>query len=151
MVQCDRLLRAQSPSAPSVLRFPRSHRFPIMRRLPSIRTLETAFPGKGKELRQALEMTKAQLKQHPAGERRWRECYNPPSCYDLRLHVLDSIAETCGVEYIAHKDDTFHEVHGLEYLNTGETYTPTIVYDHSRKRYRVSSWGDIVERNTCYA
>ena len=32
-----------------------------MRRLPSVKTLEDAFPGKGKALREALLMSKAQL------------------------------------------------------------------------------------------
>jgi hypothetical protein len=35
--------------------------------LPSIKTLERAFPGKGKELRAALEASRATLAQHPAG------------------------------------------------------------------------------------
>jgi hypothetical protein len=117
-----------------------------MRRLPSIATLDKAFPGKGAQLRRALEMTKAELKQHPAGAARWAECYNPPVCYDLRLHVLDSIAETYGVEYIASKHDTFHEARGFDYLNTGDSYTPTIVRDCVTGNYKVSSWGDIVER-----
>jgi hypothetical protein len=118
--------------------------------LPSVKTLDSAFPGHGKELRKVLEMNRSQLSEHPAGAARLSACHNPPKTYDLRLHVLDSIAETCGVEYIAHKDDTFHEVYGLEYLNTGDTYTRTIIYDHNKSRYLVSSWGGIVERNTCY-
>ena len=123
--------------------------------LPSIKTLESAFPGRGKELRQALKMTRSQLAEHPVGAARIAECYHPPKTYDIRLHVLDSIAKTCGVEYIAHEDDTFHEAYGLEYLNTGDPYSATIIYDHRVSdhrvsRYRVASWGDIVERHSCY-
>lgn len=117
-----------------------------MRRLPSIRTLETAFPGKGRELRCALEMNKAQLKQHPAGEKRWQECYNPPSCSDLRMHVLDSIAETCGVEYIGSTKDTFTQSYGFDYLNVGDPYVPTIVRMCETGNYRVCCYGDIVEK-----
>jgi hypothetical protein len=117
-----------------------------MRRLPSIKTLDAAFPGKGKELRRALEMTKAQLKEHPAGAKRWAECYTPPSCYDLRLHVLDAIAETHGVEYIHSVKDTFTQARGFDYLNTGDSYAPTIVRMAESGNYRVTSWGDIVER-----
>ena len=118
--------------------------------LPSIKTLESAFPGRGKELRQALKMTRSQLAEHPVGAARIAECYHPPKTYDIRLHVLDSIAEACGVEYIAHRDDSFTEVYGLEYLNTGDPYVSTIIYDHRVSRYRVASWGDIVERHSCY-
>jgi hypothetical protein len=117
-----------------------------MRRLPSVKTLESAFPGCGKELRQALEMTKAQLIEHPAGQLRWQECYNSPACYDLRLHVLDSIANTHGVEYIASPKDTFTANFGIDYLNTGDTYALTIVRSAETGNYRVASWGDIAER-----
>jgi hypothetical protein len=118
----------------------------MMRRLPSVKTLESAFPGKGKQLRKVLEMTKAQLIEHPAGAKRWAECYHPPSCYDLRLHVLDAIAETYGVEYIASVKDTFTQPRGFDYLNTGHTYALTIIRMAESGNYRVSSWGDIVER-----
>jgi hypothetical protein len=124
--------------------------FAFLAMLPSIKTLDSAFPGHGKELRQALEMRRSQLAQHPAGAARIAECYHPPKTYDVRLHVLDSIAETCGVEYIAHKDDTFTDSYGLDYLNTGDIYGATIIYDHRTGRYRVSSRGYIVERHSCY-
>jgi hypothetical protein len=65
------------------------------------------------------------------------------------MHVLDAIAETYGVEYIGHADDTYTEVAGFDYLNTGGTYTPTIVR-FADGRYRVASWGDIVESNPKY-
>lgn len=115
-------------------------------RLPSVKTLEKAFPGKGKELRKVLEMTKAQLMEHPAGEARCKGCYHLPACYDIRLHVLNAAAETCGVEYIASQRDTFTESYGLDYLNTGDSYAPTIVRSHETGKYRVCDWGSIVER-----
>jgi hypothetical protein len=117
--------------------------------LPSIKTLETAFPGHGKELRQALEMKRSQLALHPAGAARIAECYHPPETYDVRLHVLNAIAETCGVEYIAHKKDSFSESCGLDYLNVGDPYIPTIIR-FADGRYRVACYGDIVERHSCY-
>jgi hypothetical protein len=117
--------------------------------LPSVKTLETAFPGHGKQLRQALEMKRSQLAQHPAGAARIAECYHPPKTYDVRLHVLNAVAETCGVEYMAHKKDSFSESCGLDYLNVGDPYTPTIVR-FSDGRYRVACYGDIVERHSCY-
>lgn len=118
--------------------------------LPSIKTLESAFPGRGKELRQALKMTRSQLAEHPAGKARMAECYHPLRTCDIRLHALDSIAGTHGVEYIAHEDDASHGVYGLWYLNAGDSYSATIIYDHRVSRYRVASWGDIVERHSCY-
>jgi hypothetical protein len=117
--------------------------------LPSVKTLETAFPGHGKQLRQALEMKRSQLAQHPAGAARIAECYHSPETYDVRLHVLNAIAETCGVEYIAHREDCSAEALGLDYLNVGDPYIPTIVR-FADGRYRVACYGDIVERHSCY-
>lgn len=115
--------------------------------LPSIKTLESAFLGRGKELRKALEMNRRQLAEHPAGAARIAECYHPPKTYDVRMHVLDAIAETCGVEYLEGKHDTFTENTGWYYLNAGETYAPTIVRSCESGSYRVCSWGDLVERH----
>jgi hypothetical protein len=110
--------------------------------LPSIKTLERAFPGKGRELRRLLE-SPAAVRAHPAAIARDRECYNSPALHDLRLHALDAVAETCGVEYVAPGHNARSP--GFEYLNTGDTYCPTIIRLNSG-RYIVSSWGDIVER-----
>lgn len=117
--------------------------------LPSVKRLELAFPGCGRDLRAALEATRRQLEEHPAGAARIAECYHPPLTCDIRLHVLDAIAETCGVEYIAHPNDGYcrGEQYGIDYLNTGDSYCLTIVRFAATGTYQVRSWGDIVERN----
>jgi hypothetical protein len=117
--------------------------------LPSVKTLEKAFPGCGKELRKVLEMKRSQLAQHPAGAARIAGCYYDVNTHDLRMYVLNSVAETCGVEYIAHKEDTYTEAYGFDYLNVGDPYTPTIIR-FSDGRYRVACYGDIVERDSAY-
>ena len=113
-------------------------------RLPSVRTLESAFPDHGRALRRLLEDNQA-VREHPAAIARRAECFHPPSLLDQRLHALNAAAETYGVEYIAHRDDTYRETYGLECLNTGDTYTPTLIFDHARGSWRVGSWGDVVE------
>lgn len=113
-------------------------------RLPSIRTLESAFPGHGRALRRLPEDNRA-VREHPAAVARRQECLHPPSLLDQRLHALNAEAETHGVEYIAHCDDSWRETLGLKYLNTGDTYTPTLLFDHLRGSWRVCSWGDVVE------
>jgi hypothetical protein len=35
---------------------------------------------------------------------------------------------------------------GLMYVNMGDTYDTTLIYDYKTNRFVVSSWGDIVER-----
>jgi hypothetical protein len=113
-------------------------------RLPSIKRLESAFPGKGKIVRTLLESVAA-VNAHPAAIARVAECYNPPTLLDKRLHAINAETEGCGVEYIAHKDDTFRSTYGLEYVNHGDTYVTTIIFDHWKHTWNLCSWGDIVE------
>lgn len=120
-----------------------------MRRLPSVKTLENTFPGKGKVLREALLMSKAELSLHPAGENRIAECYHPPACSDIRMHVLNSIAECYGVEYVASNKDTFTTTSGFDYLNVGDSYVATIIRSCETGNYRVACVGDIVEKGGC--
>jgi len=60
--------------------------------------------------------------------------------------LLQQYGKTHGLEYIRHKDDGMHEVFGVDYLNTGDTYGWTLLFDHSRGTFSVGCWGDIVER-----
>jgi hypothetical protein len=110
---------------------------------PSINTLENVFPGKGKELRKVLEMSRDELILHPAGAKRYLDCYHPPTTEDLRLCVLDSVAETYGVEYISSEGDDYNSFSSYEYLNVGDSYSNTIVYDLCTKRYKVACLGDL--------
>jgi len=111
---------------------------------PSIKAL-TALTGdcvKAKELKNIFTALRQELEAMPAGEARVRECYHPPSTPDLRLACLDAALGTYGVE-------AFETARGevVEYLNAGDTYTPTIV--RFRGNYRVACWGDYAERHGC--
>lgn len=63
------------------------------------------------------------------------------------LEACNTIGEFAGVEYIADKrdQDNYIDAYGLSYLNAGDTYTPTLIYDHAAGRYFVTSIGDILE------
>jgi hypothetical protein len=111
-----------------------------MRRIPSIKTLTPVFGGKSSEARKILGMTRSELEALPAGAARVAECYHPPKTYDLRLTCLDALGETCGVEAFQLRDGSY-----CDYLNTGDTYTPTLL--RFRGNYRVACWGDIAERH----
>jgi hypothetical protein len=62
------------------------------------------------------------------------------------MFEIDKILKTHGVEYAAHKNDTYRNAYGLLYCNTGDTYAMTVIWDHKRQNYCVSSIGDIVEK-----
>jgi|LakMenEpi03Aug12_release.lakeMendotaPanAssembly.Ray.scaffolds.fasta_scaffold31509_14 hypothetical protein len=117
----------------------------ISMNLPSIKTLNSAFPGLGKDLRRALELSRKELKEHPASKH-LSALFHPAKTSQIRLTVLDAIAETCGVEYVAHKDDTIFENKGFDYLNVGDPYIPTIIRFCETGRYVVACYGDIVEK-----
>lgn len=108
-------------------------------RTPSVKTLSAVFSDPV-EAKRILTMSHAELSAHPVGAERIHECYHHPKWYDVRLTVLNSIdpglygvesCETTGGEY-------------ADYLNTGDTYAPTLIY--WRGNYRVQSIGDFIER-----
>lgn len=76
----------------------------------------------------------------------WK-CVNPPDREDVAMEAIDTLLETCGVEYIASADDSFSEAQGMSYCNTGDTYGLTILYDHRSGKFSVGCWGDVVERD----
>ena len=109
--------------------------------IPSIKKLDQVAPGKGRILRQLLISEDAVLN-HPAAQALEQQCYGKPSLVQLRMEALNAEAEMYGVECVRFKDGSL----AFEYLNTGDSYYPTIIR-WSDGRYRVSSWGDIVERS----
>lgn len=119
--------------------------------IPSVKTLDRAFPGKGKALRRLLASAAA-VREHPAAVKLAAGCYHPPGLAYQRMTALDHEAETYGIECIwrAGKPDG-ETVDGLrncpayEYLNTGDMYTATIVRA-ANGRYRVTDIGSIIER-----
>lgn len=115
--------------------------------LPSIKTLDRAFPGKGAILRKLLESSAA-VRAHPAAVALDRECYNPPSLAELRLTALDAEAGTYGVEAVWHEGEGPNACIGspaFEYLNVGDMYTATIIRSGTG-RYFVGDIGSIIER-----
>lgn len=116
-------------------------------RLPSVKTIERAFPGKGKVMRRLLESSEA-VKSHPAAQELERRCYNPPGLAYMRMTALNAEAGTFGIEAVwkagtGPGDCTSRPA--FEYLNTGDTYTSTLIRFRGG-RYTIRDWGTIVER-----
>ena len=66
--------------------------------------------------------------------------------YQTLLEEADRLLNGNGVEYIQSHADTMRSQDGLSYVNMGDTYDTTLLYDHKTGRFSVGSWGDIVER-----
>ena len=111
-----------------------------MMRLPSIKTLRQVFGADAPKARAILEMTRDELAALPAGAARIAECYHPPRTSDVRMHCLDALGHSYGVEAICLRDGRY-----VPYLNAGDAYAATLLRFNGR--YRVTTWGDIAERH----
>lgn len=63
------------------------------------------------------------------------------------LQRVNRILGGHGIEYIADRRDDQHDSYGIEYINMGDSYIPTLCYDRDKDRIFISSWGDIVEKH----
>lgn len=108
--------------------------------LPSIKTLRQVFGDDAPRARAILEMTRRELAQHPVGAKRIAECWHQPDWWDIRMHCLDALGHTYGVEAIRLRDGRY-----VPYLNAGDTYATTLLRFNGR--YTVGCWGDIAERH----
>ena len=109
------------------------------RPLPSVRTLRAVFGDQAKQARAILEMTRGELDKLPTPQPLVMTCH-PPHTSQLRLCLLDELANTHGVEAFQVRNGDW-----CEYLNAGDTYALTLL--RYRGRYRVACWGDIAERD----
>lgn len=76
-----------------------------------------------------------------------RQCYHRPRHSELVMCALNSVLDCCGVEAIRIEGAHIDAYHGdivASYLNTGDTYTQTIVLDTDGE-YHLTSYGDWLE------
>ena len=109
--------------------------------LPSIKTLRAIAHDRAPELRELLEQ-KRKTRDYQSVRDWIRQCYHEPRYYDRMLCAANEICGTCGVEGFRARNGYY-----WEYLNTGDTYTPTLLLNRTTGRFAVTSWGDIVERH----
>ena len=107
--------------------------------LPSVKTLQARLfisRDKARAVRAAME-------HYRRGDYDNSNAHPSFAVYEV-MQDIDKILETCGVEYIHGSGND--SMQGLYYCNTGDTYKTTVVFDEKTERFRVSSWGDIVEK-----
>ena len=101
-------------------------------RLPSVKTLKTCWtPDTARAVRKALEKADPGL----------------PRTIDDALDTVNTLIGGYGVEAI--RDDewtTYYLDIGLLYVNAGDPYITTIVYDTRKQNFYCTSWGDVVEK-----
>lgn len=107
-------------------------------RMPSLKSLQQIHDADHREMRKILLMDRADLLKTEAGDNRRRECFSPPDTDSLRMYVLEAAANTHGIESVVASNGWW-----ADYLNTGDSYAPTVIYWNGR--YRVQSLGDFIE------
>lgn len=68
---------------------------------------------------------------------------------DKVLDYVDKILRAHGIESIRgeyHVDNYYFDIVAL-YVNMGDTYSATLLYETDKRRFLLTTWGDWVERN----
>jgi hypothetical protein len=69
-----------------------------------------------------------------------------PKRVDAALDEISGIIGGYGVQPITDNEwDGYYCDAGALYVNMGDTYVPTVVYDTRKDRWMICSWGDLVE------
>jgi hypothetical protein len=113
--------------------------------IPSKAKLEQAFPGHGAKLRGLLSGDIDPLT-YPAVAQWAAQCYNAPRDSELVEKALDAELGTHGTEAI--RGDMWNRFYCdavAIYLNTGDTYATTLIFDIPARRWIVASLGSFVE------
>lgn len=108
---------------------------------PSRKTLEAAFPGKGKDLRNVIDAT-VNPAEYDSVIKLCMTSYRCPDYSVLLMTAINEIIEGHGIEQIRPKDEDRHP--SYIYINRGDPYNTTILL-RSDGRLIVGCWGDIVE------
>jgi hypothetical protein len=70
-------------------------------------------------------------------------CHHRPGTREIQLRALVQVLDGSGDEAIWGRDE-YQPV--AAYVNTGDTYSPTIILDYIAARWRLSTFGDFIER-----
>lgn len=117
-------------------------------RAPSVKKLAEAFGDAdlAKRIREVLKMPRGYLPALPGAKERSTETCGSASWVDLRMHAISALDRGFyGVEVLVNqRDDCLQYAREAWYVNTGDTYSPTILFWEGT--YRLTTWGDFVER-----
>ena len=117
---------------------------------PSVTTIAKLLgtsPSISKDIRGLMEGT-INPEQYESVAKWIKQCYHKPRKVELALEAINEILGGCGVEQIT--DNQWHAYWcdgGLLYVNMGDAYTCTVIYNTRKDKWLVGAWGDVVERD----
>lgn len=114
-----------------------------MRRAPSLKRLEEAFPGKGKDLR-ALIKGEKKTRDYASVRDLESRCWNQPGYVYRLMTALNEIIGGYGSEAIRKRGEVV-----AEYVNMGDCYNATLLYVVDSDTVRLTTVGDFINI-ACY-
>jgi hypothetical protein len=91
------------------------------------------------------------LESFPEAQRRIRECYNRPDNTDITLNVVNKMINGYGVESCEYESNALYSRDFISYVNMGDTYATTILYNPETCRFEISDWGSLYETSPAWA
>lgn len=95
-------------------------------------------PENAKDCMEAFKLSTDELvEKYPEVFKRF---YNQPCRSETLLLVFNHILGMYGIESFDHKGISY------SYLNSGDSYSLTVIYNYRKGNFTLNCWGDIVER-----
>lgn len=104
-------------------------RHPSVQRIESVLGLTRAD---AREIREFMEC----VERFEGADRHWA-VYN-------QLSAIERVIGGHGIEGIPNPARTYEDE--VSYVNMGDPYTPTVMWDCADERFRVGCWGDLIEK-----
>ena len=117
--------------------------------VPQLKRLKAAFPTvEEKDLVLLRRIIKGELspRKVPAVDAWFKQCYHKPKRLEMLLAAADALLGGHGVEAVYHGGLQDNGV-AAEYINTGDGYNPTLIYDHRKGEVVISDYNSFIERN----
>ena len=116
---------------------------------PSIKNLmcvPTVDARAARLIRKVIHGTVAPEKVSPACAAWVARCYWEPDSIEKMLEAVNELSNGFGVESIPDARRASLRGERVRYVNQGDTYATTILYDPLTDRWWVGCWGDVAER-----
>lgn len=84
------------------------------------------------------------IEQFESNQKWISQCFNKPDLHSLRMNALNEVLEGHGVETIRGSEwDSFYGDVTFEYINVGDSYTPTVIYDIRNDKFKLKCIADV--------
>lgn len=90
------------------------------------------------------EIRTTDTERFPRANAQFSRCYHQPKRLSRILECLNELLEMHGIEALG-KCQTYGPP--AEYLNSGDAYTGTLLFDHIAGNFKLTTYGDWVEKN----